>query len=69
MAGRFAAQIPVLEDKVNHLDNKVLDTLTEAYAKELNLERVTKANGDYKSLFLYHLSFCISLNVYSLLLL
>jgi hypothetical protein len=31
------------------LDDKVLDMLTEAHAKELSLERVTKANEDYKS--------------------
>jgi chromosome segregation ATPase len=48
-ANKFATQIPVLEDKVKHLDNKVLDTLTEAHAKELSLERVTKANEDYKN--------------------
>jgi chromosome segregation ATPase len=48
-ANKFATQIPVLEDKVKHLDNKVLDTLTEARAKELSLERVTKANEDYKN--------------------
>jgi chromosome segregation ATPase len=48
-ANKFATQIPVLEDKVKHLDNKVLDTLTEARAKELSLERVTKANKDYKN--------------------
>jgi chromosome segregation ATPase len=48
-ANKFATQIPVLEDKVKHLDNKVLYTLTEARAKELSLERVTKANEDYKN--------------------
>jgi chromosome segregation ATPase len=46
---KFAAQIPVLEEKVKRLDNKVIDTLTDACAKELSLERVTKANEDYKS--------------------
>jgi uncharacterized coiled-coil protein SlyX len=46
---KFAAQIPILEEKVKHLDNKVLDKLTEARAKELSLEGVTKANEDYKS--------------------
>jgi uncharacterized coiled-coil protein SlyX len=46
---KFAAQIPILEEKVKHLDNKVLDKLTEARAKELSLEGVAKANEDYKS--------------------
>jgi uncharacterized coiled-coil protein SlyX len=46
---KFAAQIPVLEEKVKRLDNKVIDTLNDACAKELSLERVTKANEDYKS--------------------
>jgi hypothetical protein len=49
IANRFAAQIPILEEKVEHQDNKVLDGLTEMHAKELNLERTTKANEDYKS--------------------
>jgi hypothetical protein len=44
------AQVPSLEEKVRHLDNKVLDSLTELQAKELSLERTTKANEDYKSL-------------------
>jgi chromosome segregation ATPase len=38
-----------LKKKVKHLDNKVLDGLTELHAKELGLERTTKANEDYKS--------------------
>jgi septal ring factor EnvC (AmiA/AmiB activator) len=46
---RFATQIPTLEEKVKHLDNKVLDGPTELRAKELNLERITKATVDYKS--------------------
>jgi chromosome segregation ATPase len=46
---RFNAQIPALEEKVKHLDNKVIDTLNDAHAKELSLERVTKSNEDYKS--------------------
>jgi predicted nucleic acid-binding Zn-ribbon protein len=29
LANRFAAQIPVLQDKVKHLDNKVIDRLNE----------------------------------------
>jgi chromosome segregation ATPase len=49
IADRFATQILALEDKVKHLDNKVLDMLNEVHAKELSLERVTKANEDYKS--------------------
>jgi hypothetical protein len=39
---KFAVQ--VLE-----LEQKVLDGLTELYAKELSLERTTKANEDYKN--------------------
>jgi uncharacterized coiled-coil protein SlyX len=35
---RFAAQVPTLEEKVKHLDNKVIDSLTEPYTKELSLE-------------------------------
>jgi predicted nucleic acid-binding Zn-ribbon protein len=46
---RFTAQIPDLEEKIKHLDNKVLDGLTELRTKELNLERTTKVNRDYKS--------------------
>jgi septal ring factor EnvC (AmiA/AmiB activator) len=46
---RFTAQVLVYEDKVKHLDNMVLDELTELHAKELNLERTTKANENYKS--------------------
>jgi hypothetical protein len=46
---RFTAQILDLEEKIKHLDNKVLDGLTELHTKELNLERTTKVNKDYKS--------------------
>jgi septal ring factor EnvC (AmiA/AmiB activator) len=46
---KFVAQIPALEEKVKHLDNKVIDTVNDARAKELSLERVTKSNEDYKS--------------------
>jgi hypothetical protein len=46
---RFTAQISALEERVKHLDNKVIDTLSDAHAKELSLERVTKSNEDYKS--------------------
>jgi chromosome segregation ATPase len=39
---KFAAQVPALEEKV-------LDGLKELHAKELSLERTTKAIEDYKS--------------------
>jgi hypothetical protein len=42
-------QVPTLEEKVKHLDNKVLDGLIELHAKELSLEQITIANEDYKS--------------------
>jgi hypothetical protein len=48
-ADGLATQVPILEEKLKHLDNKVLDGLTEICAKELSLERTTKANEDYKS--------------------
>jgi hypothetical protein len=35
---KFAAQIPTLEDKVKHLENKVVDGLNEVRARELWLE-------------------------------
>jgi aminoglycoside N3'-acetyltransferase len=35
---KFAAQIPTLEDKVKHLENKVVDGLNEVRARELCLE-------------------------------
>jgi predicted nucleic acid-binding Zn-ribbon protein len=41
-ADKFTTQVPELEQKV-------LDWLTELYAKELSLERTTKANKNYKS--------------------
>jgi predicted nucleic acid-binding Zn-ribbon protein len=47
-ADKFAAQIPDLEEKVKHLENKVIDGLNEIRAKELYLERTTKANGNYQ---------------------
>jgi hypothetical protein len=37
-ADRFATQIPTLEDKVKHLENKVVDGLNEVLAWELCLE-------------------------------
>jgi chromosome segregation ATPase len=46
-AEKFAAQIPTLEDKVEHLENKVVDGLNEVRAQELCLERTTWANDDY----------------------
>jgi chromosome segregation ATPase len=49
MTDRFVARIPDLEERIKHLDNKVLNGLTELRTKELNLERTTKVNEDYKS--------------------
>jgi outer membrane murein-binding lipoprotein Lpp len=46
-ADRFATQISTLEDKVKHLENKVVDGLNEIRARELCLEHTTRANGDY----------------------
>jgi chromosome segregation ATPase len=45
---RFAAQIPTLEDKIKHLENKVLDGPDEVRAWELCLEHTTRAKEDYK---------------------
>jgi hypothetical protein len=39
---------PTLEDKVKHLENKVVDGLNEVKARELCLEYTTQANEDYK---------------------
>jgi uncharacterized protein YktB (UPF0637 family) len=47
-ADRFDAQIPTLEDKVKHVENKVVDGLNNVRARELCLERTTQANDDYK---------------------
>jgi predicted nucleic acid-binding Zn-ribbon protein len=47
-ADKFTAQIPDLEEKVKHLENKVIDGLNEIKAEELYLERTTKANDDYQ---------------------
>jgi hypothetical protein len=44
----FATQIPILEDKVKHLENKMVDGLTEVQARELCLERTTQANDEYQ---------------------
>jgi hypothetical protein len=49
MAERFVAEIVALEEKVKHLDNKVLDAQTKLRVRELCLERTTKASDDYKS--------------------
>jgi hypothetical protein len=46
---RFAAQILALEEKVKLTDNKVIDGLSELRARELYMERTTKANDDYMS--------------------
>jgi phage-related tail protein len=48
-ADRFAALIPDLEEKLKHLENKVLYGLTELCAQELNLEQTTKAKEDNKN--------------------
>jgi hypothetical protein len=45
-ADRFTAQIPTLEDKVKHLDGKVVGGLNEVRARELCLECTTRANDD-----------------------
>jgi hypothetical protein len=47
-ADKFVAQIPTLEDKVKHLENKLMDGLNEVTAQELCLECTTLANDDYK---------------------
>jgi chromosome segregation ATPase len=47
-ADKFTAQVPILEEKVKYLENKVIDGVDEVRAKELNLEHTTKANEDYK---------------------
>jgi predicted nucleic acid-binding Zn-ribbon protein len=46
--GKFTTQIPTLEEKVKHLENKVVDVLNEVRARELCLERTTIANDNYK---------------------
>jgi hypothetical protein len=45
----FSTKIPILEGKVKCLDNKVIDGLNELQPKELDLDRTTKENDDYKS--------------------
>jgi hypothetical protein len=47
-ADRYATQIRTLEDKINHLEGKVVDGLKEVRAQELNLERTTRVRDDYQ---------------------
>jgi hypothetical protein len=47
-ANRFAARNPTPEDKVKHIENNVVDGLNKGRARELYLERTTRANDDYK---------------------
>jgi hypothetical protein len=47
-ANRFATQIPTLEDKVKHLEDKVVEGLKEVRARELCLECITQANDNYQ---------------------
>jgi hypothetical protein len=47
-ADRFATQIPTLEDKVKHLEYKLVEGLKEVRAQELCLECTTWANDDYQ---------------------
>jgi hypothetical protein len=47
-ADKFAAQIPTLEDKIKHLENKGVDGLNEVRAREHCLDCTTRANDDYK---------------------
>jgi outer membrane murein-binding lipoprotein Lpp len=47
-ANRFATQIPTLENKVKHLEDKVVEGLNEVRARELCLDRTTRANDDYQ---------------------
>jgi hypothetical protein len=43
----FASQIPTLEDKVKHPEDKVVEALKEVRARELCLERTTQPNDNY----------------------
>jgi predicted nucleic acid-binding Zn-ribbon protein len=47
-ADRFASQIPTLEDKIKHLEDKVVEGLKEVRARELCLERTNHANDNYQ---------------------
>jgi hypothetical protein len=49
MEDSLTARVPSLEEKEEHLDNKVLDLLIDLWAKKLGLERTIKTNEDYKS--------------------
>jgi hypothetical protein len=49
MVDRLTTQVSPLEEKMKHLDNKVIGSLIELLAKELNLERTNKAKEYYKS--------------------
>jgi hypothetical protein len=44
----FATQISTLEDKVKHLEDKVVEGLKEVRARELCLEHTTQANDNYQ---------------------
>jgi hypothetical protein len=47
-ADKFATQIPTLEDKVKHLEDKVVEGLKEVSARELCLEHTTQVNDNYQ---------------------
>jgi CO dehydrogenase/acetyl-CoA synthase delta subunit len=47
-ANKFATQIPILEDKDKHLEDKVMEGLKEVRARELCLEHTTQANDNYQ---------------------
>jgi hypothetical protein len=44
----FATQIRTLEDKVKHLEDKVVEGLKEIKARELCLECTTSTNDNYQ---------------------
>jgi hypothetical protein len=44
---RFGTQISTLEDKIKHLENKVVDGLNEIWVREICLECTTRVNDDY----------------------
>jgi hypothetical protein len=48
MLTRAVKDLKISTDKVKHLENKVVDGLNEVRARELCLERTTRANDDYK---------------------
>jgi hypothetical protein len=47
-ADRFASQIPTLEDKVKHLEDKVVEGLKQLRARELCLESTSRSNDNYQ---------------------